>query len=266
MSRSSRATARSMSRATRSVCVDPTRLPQTLAGRSFDRELQADASPILSALVSRVGTGHGARSVPQARRSVCSRRESRLPASLLGDDSTRDARSFAATLPIGRVVGPADVAALAVPRHEVKLVSVQTGSQNPTGQDMSPERAERLLALARAMSFFIMEDGVYSTVRFGTRSRPASRLRAPDHSVYVVSLSKTVGGGLRVGWIAAHGEIRRRLTELKLASDHHTSLLPQHRAPVAGGRRPRSPRASDQRGPDASLTDVDAIGPAPPRR
>jgi DNA-binding transcriptional MocR family regulator len=33
-------------------------------------------------------------------------------------------------------------------RHEVKAVVVQTGSQNPTGQDMSPERVERLLALA----------------------------------------------------------------------------------------------------------------------
>lgn len=113
-------------------------------------------------------------------------------------------------------------------RHEVKLVSVQTGSQNPTGQDLSPERAERLLALARERSFFIMEDGVYSTVRFGIPEPPRLRGRAPDHVVYVDSLSKTVGGGLRVGWVAASGEIRRRLTDLKLATDHHTSLLPQH--------------------------------------
>ena len=38
-------------------------------------------------------------------------------------------------------------------RHEVKLVCVQSGSQNPTGQDMSPARAERLLQLARERSF-----------------------------------------------------------------------------------------------------------------
>jgi len=113
-------------------------------------------------------------------------------------------------------------------RHEVKLVSVQTGSQNPTGQDLSPERAERLLALARERSFFILEDGVYATVRFGTPAPARLRSRAPDHVVYVDSLSKTVGGGLRVGWIAASGEVRRRLTDLKLATDHHTSLLPQH--------------------------------------
>lgn len=115
-------------------------------------------------------------------------------------------------------------------RHEVKLVSVQSGSQNPTGQDMSPERAERLVALARERSFFIMEDGVYCTVRFGTPEPSRLRLRAPDHVVYVDSLSKTIGGGLRLGWVAARGEIRRRLTELKLATDYHSPVLTQHLA------------------------------------
>jgi DNA-binding transcriptional MocR family regulator len=115
-------------------------------------------------------------------------------------------------------------------RHEIKLVVVQSGSQNPTGQDMSPERAERLLDLARERSFFVMEDGVYANVRFGTPEPPRLRLRAPEHVVYVDSLSKTIGGGLRVGWVAAGGELRRRLTELKLATDYHTAQLPQHLA------------------------------------
>jgi 2-aminoadipate transaminase len=125
-----------------------------------------------------------------------------------------------------------DVEALAriLARHEVKLVSVQSGSQNPTGQDMSPERSARLVELARERSFFIMEDGVYCTVRFGTPEPPRLRLRAPDHVVYVDSLSKTIGGGLRIGWVAASGEIRRRLTELKLASDYQTAALTQHLA------------------------------------
>jgi 2-aminoadipate transaminase len=115
-------------------------------------------------------------------------------------------------------------------RHEVKLVLVQTASQNPTGQDMTPERADRLLALARERSFFILEDGVYCTVRFGTPEPSRLRLRAPDHVVYVDSLSKTIGGGLRVGWIAAAGEVRRRLTDLKLSSDYHSAVLPQYLA------------------------------------
>ena len=115
-------------------------------------------------------------------------------------------------------------------RHEVKLVSVQTASQNPTGRDMAPERAERLLELARERSFFIMEDGVYCTVRFGTPEPPRLRSREPDHVIYVDSLSKTIGGGLRLGWAAASGEIRRRLTELKLAADYHSPTLTQYLA------------------------------------
>jgi GntR family transcriptional regulator of abcA and norABC len=115
-------------------------------------------------------------------------------------------------------------------RHEVKLVSVQTGSQNPTGFDLSPERAERLLELARERSFFIVEDGVYCTVRFGTPEPLRLRLRAPDHVIYVDSLSKTIGGGLRLGWVAAGGEIRRRLTDLKLATDYHSPVLTQYLA------------------------------------
>lgn len=115
-------------------------------------------------------------------------------------------------------------------RHEVKLVSVQSGSQNPTGQDLSPGRAERLLELARERSFFVIEDGVYSTVRFGKPEPPRLRSREPDHVIYVDSLSKTVGGGLRLGWLAASGEIRRRLTELKLTADYHSPTLTQYLA------------------------------------
>jgi len=114
--------------------------------------------------------------------------------------------------------------------HEVKLVSLQSGSQNPTGQDLAPERAERLAQLARERSFFIVEDGVYCTVRFGFPEPPRLRQRAPDHVIYIDSLSKTIGGGLRIGWIAANGDVRRRLTDLKLATDYHTPMLTQHLA------------------------------------
>ncbi|HEY3727051.1 MAG TPA: PLP-dependent aminotransferase family protein [Solirubrobacteraceae bacterium] len=114
--------------------------------------------------------------------------------------------------------------------HEVKLVVVQTASQNPTGQDLASDRAERLLELARERSFFVLEDAVYATVRFDGPGPQRLRMRAPDHVIYVDSLSKTIGGGLRLGWLAATGELRRRLTDMKLASDYHTAILVQHLA------------------------------------
>jgi DNA-binding transcriptional MocR family regulator len=56
------------------------------------------------------------------------------------------------------------------------------------------------------------------------------RSELPSHVVYVDSLSKTIGGGLRLGWVASSGPIRQRMAGLKLASDMHTSSLIQHTA------------------------------------
>ena len=46
--------------------------------------------------------------------------------------------------------------------------------------------------------------------------------------IYVNSLSKVVGGGLRAGWVAARGPVRERIAMLKLESDFHTATLIQH--------------------------------------
>src|SRR4051794_36239330 len=113
-------------------------------------------------------------------------------------------------------------------RHEVKLCALQTSSQNPTGRDLSPERRERLAALARDRNFFVLEDGVYSDVRFDDEQPPPLRELAPGHVIYCDSMSKTVGGGLRVGWIAARGPVFDRLAMLKLNTDFHTNTLSQH--------------------------------------
>jgi 2-aminoadipate transaminase len=113
-------------------------------------------------------------------------------------------------------------------RHEVKLVGLQTASQNPTGRDLSAERRQRLAALAVERNFFVLEDRVYADVRFeGVGVRPLREL-APAHVIYVNSLSKVVGGGLRVGWAAARGPVLERLAMLKLETDFHTPTLVQH--------------------------------------
>jgi DNA-binding transcriptional MocR family regulator len=113
-------------------------------------------------------------------------------------------------------------------RQEIKLVALQGSCANPTGADLSPARRERLLELARTRGFFVLDDGVYATIRY--EGAPLQRLRAaaPAHVIYVDSLSKTIGGGLRVGWIAASGPVLDRLIQLKLDSDIHTAALPQH--------------------------------------
>jgi DNA-binding transcriptional MocR family regulator len=113
-------------------------------------------------------------------------------------------------------------------RHEVKLCALQTAAQNPTGRNMTQQRRERLAALAREFNFFVLEDGVYADLQYESEPTRSMRELAPAHVLYVDSLSKTVGGGLRIGWIAARGPVFDRLAMLKLESDFHSNTLSQH--------------------------------------
>jgi DNA-binding transcriptional MocR family regulator len=113
-------------------------------------------------------------------------------------------------------------------RHEVKLVGLQTACQNPTGRNLSEERRTRLAELAIERNFFILEDRVYADMNFEGRLVRSLRELAPAHVLYVNSLSKVVGGGLRAGWVAARGPVRERLAMLKLEADFHSPTLIQH--------------------------------------
>jgi DNA-binding transcriptional MocR family regulator len=113
-------------------------------------------------------------------------------------------------------------------RHEVKLVGLQTACQNPTGRNLSEARRARLAELAVERNFFILEDRVYADMNFEGGFVRSLRELTPAHVLYVNSLSKVVGGGLRAGWIAARGPVRERLATLKLDADFHTPTLIQH--------------------------------------
>ena len=113
-------------------------------------------------------------------------------------------------------------------RHEVKLVALQTACQNPTGRDLSEERRVRLAELAIERNFFVLEDRVYADTSFGHEPTRPLRELAPAHVIYINSLSKVVGGGLRAGWVAARGPVRERIAMLKLEADFFTAALIQH--------------------------------------
>jgi 2-aminoadipate transaminase len=137
-----------------------------------------------------------------------------------------------------RVIGvPVDEAGMDVDalerllgRHEVKLVGLQTACQNPTGRSLSEERKARLAELAVERNFFVIEDRVYADMHYDRELRRPLRELAPAHVIYVNSLSKVVGGGLRSGWVAARGPVRERIAMLKLEADFFSPTLIQHMA------------------------------------
>jgi 2-aminoadipate transaminase len=122
-----------------------------------------------------------------------------------------------------------DVDALAglLGRQEIKVLALQSRLHNPTGRDLVPRRREQLLELARRHGFFVLEDGVYASLRFEGEELPSLRSEAPAHVIYVDSFAKTVGGGLRIGWVAASGPVLDRIIAAKRADDIHSPTLTQ---------------------------------------
>src|SRR5215211_5212268 len=135
----------------------------------------------------------------------------------------------ARVLPVPVDEGGLDIDALEelLARQEIRLLAIQPRCHNPTGRDLSAERRARLLELARRHGFFIVEDGIYSDLRFKGTDPGSLRNEAPGHVIYIDSLSKLVGGGLRVGWIASSGPVRERLLYEKRTDDMHSATLSQ---------------------------------------
>jgi 2-aminoadipate transaminase len=142
-------------------------------------------------------------------------------------DSLRTAGARLLAVPVDADGLDADSLEALLSRHEIRVLALQPRAQNPTGRDLSPERRRRVVELARRHGFFIIEDGIYGDLAFDREPLPPLRAEAPEHVIYVDSLSKVVGGGLRAGWVAASGPVRDRILAEKQRDDLHSTTLPQ---------------------------------------
>jgi len=73
--------------------------------------------------------------------------------------------------------------------------------QNPSGALMPLEDRRRLVELARAYDFFLIEDGPYRHLRYYGEDLPTLFELAPEHVIYTSSFSKLISPGLRVGFM-----------------------------------------------------------------
>lgn len=111
-------------------------------------------------------------------------------------------------------------------RHSM-LYTVPT-FHNPTGTLMPLAQRQALLDFCREARLPIVEDDVYRDLWL-EEATPAP-LKALDESglvLYVSSLSKTIGPGLRIGWIAGPEPVIQRLADLKMQHDYGSSSLSQ---------------------------------------
>ncbi|AOJ07516.1 PLP-dependent aminotransferase family protein [Burkholderia mayonis] len=85
--------------------------------------------------------------------------------------------------------------------RRVRAVYTMPTLHNPLGWVMSAHRRRRLVAIARRHGLLIIEDAAYAFLADDPPA-PIAAL-APEATVYVSGLSKSVATGLRVGFVAA---------------------------------------------------------------
>jgi DNA-binding transcriptional MocR family regulator len=97
-----------------------------------------------------------------------------------------------------------DALAALCKQRRVRAVYVMPTLHNPLGWVMSATRCRDLVAIARQHGLILIEDGAYAFL--AEAAPPPLASLAPEATVYVSSLSKSVATGLRVGFICAPGE------------------------------------------------------------
>jgi DNA-binding transcriptional MocR family regulator len=85
-----------------------------------------------------------------------------------------------------------------------RVVYVTPTLHNPTGRTMGRTRREEIVRVARERDLWIVEDDVYALYDAG-RSLPPLAALAPERTLYVSSLSKSLSAGLRVGILLTPG-------------------------------------------------------------
>jgi DNA-binding transcriptional MocR family regulator len=96
---------------------------------------------------------------------------------------------------------------------------------NPTGNVLAARRAHAIADIAVAETVLLVEDRTLADLAEGPV--PSTAAHAPGLTVCLGSLSKTVWGGLRVGWVAAPARVRSLVTEAKQRTDLACSTLDQ---------------------------------------
>ena len=113
-------------------------------------------------------------------------------------------------------------------QERVKMIYVIPDFQNPSGRTWSRARREKLVELANRFEVPVVEDSPYAELRFEGEDIPS--IKSMDTEGMVIHLgtfSKIFCPGLRVAWLAAAPEIRRKFELVKQGVDLHTSTIAQ---------------------------------------
>lgn len=110
-----------------------------------------------------------------------------------------------------------------------KLLYVIPTFQNPSGVTMVAERRKRLLDLAEAYDFIIVEDNPYGELRYsGDHMRTIKSYDDRGRVVYLGTFSKIFAPGLRLAWVVAPEAILQKMAIIKQSMDLCTNPFGQY--------------------------------------
>jgi 2-aminoadipate transaminase len=129
----------------------------------------------------------------------------------------------------------------ALAAESVKFVYLVPTFQNPTGRTLSLARRKQVAEILVRRDALLVEDDPYSDLRYSGERVPPIKSLAPNHVIYVSTLSKTFAPGLRVGFCVAPADTQHWMVIARQGVDLHTSTLAQALSAeyIAGGHLER---------------------------
>ncbi len=109
-------------------------------------------------------------------------------------------------------------------RRKVRAIYAMPTMHNPLGWVMSLTRRTKLIAIARKHGVTIIEDAAYAFL--ADNPPPPLAALAPDITIYVSALSKSIATGLRVGFIAAPAHFQHKLERtIRVTSWNNAAIM-----------------------------------------
>jgi 2-aminoadipate transaminase len=110
--------------------------------------------------------------------------------------------------------------------QRIKVLYTVPDFHNPSGGVLPGSERQRIVELAEQYGFVIVSDNPYREYGFAAAPEPDFSAES-DHVVRVGTFTKTLGAGLRLGWIVAPGWLAPHLENVRRRIDFHSSVLGQ---------------------------------------
>lgn len=115
----------------------------------------------------------------------------------------------------------------ALARTSAALVYLLPTFQNPTGRTMPTTRRAEVAEVIVRRNALAVEDDVYADLRYRGRPIPAFWAFAPNNTVYITSLSKTLAPAIRIGIAVLPPDVLSTVSALEHGIGMQTSTLCQ---------------------------------------